>query len=231
MEILNDMKTVKLFVLGRPGTGKSTAARHMVEIVREYGWHPQHISDYGILYSMYHREEQDKDKEKKVKSPRFKRASESLDGFDVVDLTVFDEALITMKQQVDVTVTRALDRMKLVIIEFARGTYKTSLDQFGRKFLQESYFLLLDSDIDKCMDRIEHRARHPIYEDDRFMSKEAMEVQFSSNAIPATRAMLGTVYKLDNSRIKVIYNLSTEEAFLNEVRRFTERIILKETGS
>jgi adenylate kinase family enzyme len=218
---MKKMKMVKVFVLGRSGTGKSTAARLMAQIVREYEWHAQHIDDYSILYSMYRNDQ----------SGRFRRASDKFDGFDIRDPTVLDEALTILSHRVDFALTRVLDRTKLVIIEFARSTYKTSLEQFGFDFLKESYFLFLSSDMQDCIKRIEHRAKHPVYEGDRFISEKAMKDFYSSDDIPATRAMLRTVYKLDNSRIRVIYNVSSEEVFLNEVRRFIEWIILQEIGS
>lgn len=221
METGQTAKAVRVFVLGRPGTGKSTAARFLMQVVRTYGWSIRHIDDYGILYSMY----------KADRIGRFRKAAIDLEGFDVLDFNVFDEALAAMKQQVDVALTRALDRMKLVIIEFARGTYKTPFEQFGRDFLQEGHFLLLDSDIDTCMARIEHRAHYPVYGSDHFMSREAMEAQFSSDAIPATRAMLKTEYGIDAKRIRVIYNLFSEEVFLSEVYQFIERVIRQEAAS
>ena len=81
------------------------------------------------------------------------------------------------------------------------------------------------------MKRIEHRAQHPIYEGDRFISRKTMESVYSSDDIPATRAMLRTVYGIDERHMRVIYNLSSEEAFLSEVHLFVERIIRQEVGS
>jgi hypothetical protein len=221
MESIKPMKMVKLFVLGRPGTGKSTAARHIAQIAREHGWHAEHIDDYSILYWMYLND----------RLGRFCPASTNLDGFRVVDVSVFDEALTIMLHGVDLALTRTSNQMNLVIIEFARSTYKTSLGQFSQDFLEESYFLLLYSDIDTCMARIEHRAQHPVYEGDHYTSRKAMEDFHFIDVIPATRAMLRTVYRLDNSHIRVIHNVSTEEVFLNEVHRFVERVILRESST
>jgi hypothetical protein len=58
-----------------------------------------------------------------------------------------------------------------------------------------------------------------------------MQKFYSSDDIPATRAMLTTVYGIDERHMRVIYNLSSEEAFLSEVYLFVERIIRQEAGS
>ncbi len=43
-----------LFVLGLPASGKSTAARHIVEHMQQHykGWSTVRINDYNILYEM-----------------------------------------------------------------------------------------------------------------------------------------------------------------------------------
>lgn len=221
MEKILAAKMVKLFVLGRPGTGKSTAARLTVQVVREYEWLAEHLDDYGILYWMYLND----------CKGQFRPASATLAGFEVVDVTVREEALAVLRRRIDFALTKVLDRKKLVIIEFARNSYKTVLQQFGEDFLKESYFLFLSSPLEDCMARIEHRAKHPIYEGDRFISRKTMETSYFDDDIPATRAMLKTVYKLDEKHIRVIYNLFSEKVFLSEVCRFIERIIRQEAGN
>lgn len=221
METGQTAKTVKVFVLGRPGTGKSTATRHMAQIARGHRWRTEHVDDYSILDWMY----------KNDHAGRFSPASTQFEGFHVNDPVVLDDALSFLWNRVDSALTRALGRMTLVTIEFARSTYTTSLKQFGRDFLQASYFLFLDSDIDTCMARIEHRAQHPFYEGDHFVSPETMQTFYASDDIPSTRAMLKTEYGIDAKRIRVIYNLFSEEVFLSEVYQFIERVIRQEAAS
>ncbi len=221
MEAIQTARTVKAFILGCPGTGKSTAARQMSQIIRGHRWSTEHIDDYGILYWMYRND----------RKGRFRPASTTLDGFEIVDAAVRDEALAILRHRVDFALTKVLSRTRLVIIEFARSEYRAALEQFGEDFLKESYFLFLNSPLDECMKRIEHRAQHPIYEGDRFISRKTMESVYSSDDIPATRAMLRTVYGIDERHMRVIYNLSSEEAFLSEVHLFVERIIRQEVGS
>jgi adenylate kinase family enzyme len=221
MEAIQTARTVKVFILGRPGTGKSTAARRMAQLLRGHRWSTEHIDDYGILYWMYRND----------RKGRFRPASTILDGFEIVDAAVRDEALAILRHRVDFALTKVLDRTKLVIIEFARSEYRAALEQFGEDFLKESYFLFLNSPLDECMKRIEHRAQHPIYEGDRFISRKTMESFYSSDDIPATRAMLKTRYGRDVRHTRVIYNLSSEEVFLSEVYLFVERVLRQEAAS
>ena len=44
---------VKVFVLGRPGSGKSTAARHMIELASRRSYQSLFVQDYDILYKMF----------------------------------------------------------------------------------------------------------------------------------------------------------------------------------
>ncbi len=221
METIKPMKMVKLFVLGRPGTGKSTAGRLMAQTAREHGWRAEHIDDYSILYWMYLNDHAD----------RFHPASAKLDGFEVVDASVLDEALTILHYRVDFALTRVLDRTKLVIIEFARSNYQAALERFGEDFLKESYFLFLSSALEECMKRIEQRARHPVYEGDRYISRRTMEAFYFSDDILATRRMLETTYELDRQRVRIMRNSSTEELFLARVRQFVRSVIHEESGS
>lgn len=210
--------TVKVFVLGRPGTGKSTAARLMVKIAREHRWNAIHIDDYGILHWMFQNDHFN----------RFKAVA--FNGFDVVDVHVFDEALVRVRERVMHSLTQTLWTKKLVVIEFARSEYKTSLEQFGRIFLQDSYFLFLSTDIDTCFERVEWRTLHRRFEEDHYIAKETLERLYAHDDIMPVATILKTEHRVDERRIKVIENVSSEQVFLDEVRQFIESIITQEMG-
>lgn len=78
---------MKLFVLGLPGSGKSTAARCITGNAGKEG-KPSWISDYIILKNVL-----DDTEYKQFKSIAY-------DGFDVFGLSVFDTALRKLEQDV-----------------------------------------------------------------------------------------------------------------------------------
>src|SRR5215471_15205714 len=107
--------SVKLFILGRPGSGKSTAARHVSKVAHDNGWFAAHIDDYKILYSKFKTD---------VEHQRFRPTEQ--DGFDVIDSSVLDESLNEMAERVR-KMTRHLEKERLIIIEFARGDHRKAL--------------------------------------------------------------------------------------------------------
>ncbi len=72
--------TVKLFVLGLPGSGKSTVARYITTYTKGKAWEATRINDYIILQNMFLA-----DAERKQFKPT------EYGGFDVLDHSVFVE--------------------------------------------------------------------------------------------------------------------------------------------
>ena len=46
----------KIFLLGRPGSGKSTVAQLLMEVAQKNGWDSRHIYDYRYLHGMFQQE-------------------------------------------------------------------------------------------------------------------------------------------------------------------------------
>src|SRR5206468_9524195 len=114
---------VKLFILGRPGSGKSTAARHLNYLMRCQAWSVKHFNDYDILLEMFQADTEHK---------KFRPTPHN--GFDATDFTVFDDALKELEKRVQAEVAR----VNLLTIEFARDDYRMALKQFSADFLQDS---------------------------------------------------------------------------------------------
>src|SRR5713226_3690176 len=110
--------TVKLFVLGCAGSGKSTAAHHIVGLAQDAGYSAVHISDYGFLYEMFQADI-------KAGGKKFRTAEPAeYKGFDVLDPAVYDKALMQLEQAVPLSSSQAND---FIIIEFARHDYSRAL--------------------------------------------------------------------------------------------------------
>ena len=80
---------VKLFVIGRPGSGKTTAAHFIAAFMRDSGQSVDSINDYDFLKTMF-----DADKEHNKFLPT------ELGGFDVLDFSVLDVALQEIEKKV-----------------------------------------------------------------------------------------------------------------------------------
>src|ERR1700692_4538750 len=112
----------KVFVLGRPGSGKSTVARHMIELASRRGYQSLFVQDYDILYKMFLNDREHE---------RFRPTDRG--GFDVIDYTVLDSALQQMDKEIEDVL--ALKGTDMVCIEFARNDYRAALNLFSPLFL------------------------------------------------------------------------------------------------
>jgi hypothetical protein len=143
---------VKLFILGRPGSGKSTAYHYIEKYMglRYQHWSISRYIDYEFLYAMYQRE--------KLfpvnNSPKQFRSTE-FGGFDVLDFSVLDTALKKLEKQVRQNHYPLKD--ELIVIEFARDDYKKALSQFSSSFLKDAYFLYINADLQTCIQRVKNR--------------------------------------------------------------------------
>jgi thymidylate kinase len=206
--------SAKVFVLGRPGSGKSTAARRVKQLLTQKGWVARHINDYEILRSMFLADTQ---------GARF-RATEH-NGFDAIDLTVMDIALQEVEAQVDV----CLSAVDMVTIEFARNDYREALQQFTSSFLKDAYFLFLDADIETCLRRVHERVTrshsiddHPSFSDAIFRSYYQKENgTYMASCLQREFAI--------QHQVKVINNTGSLDDFMQCIEQFADEIFRKET--
>src|SRR5258708_26453591 len=98
---------------------------------------------------------------------RFKPAFHG--GFDVVKFEAFDEALQELEERSGTQISGGPEQ-RIVLIEFARNDYRKAFQQFSPAFLQDAYFLYLDTNIEVCKQRISTRVANPQTEDDYYVS-------------------------------------------------------------
>ncbi|ERR1019366_3327602 len=206
--------SAKVFVLGRPGSGKSTAARRVKQLLTQKGWVARHINDYEILRSMFLADTQ---------GARF-RATEH-NGFDAIDLTVMDIALQAVEAQVDL----CLSSVDLVTIEFARNDYREALQQFTSSFLKDAYFLFLDADLETCLRRVHERVTrsrsiddHPSFSDAIFRSYYQKENgTYMVSCLQREFAI--------QQQVRVINNTGSLDDFMWCIEQFADEIFRRET--
>lgn len=214
----------KLFILGMPGSGKSAIARFILKYVNgernDQCWSAIRFNDYAILLDMFHQDKAGK---------RFKPAHPS--GFDVHDLKVFDEALQNLEREVN-SYIGSLDskRNELILIEFSRNDYDNAFRQFNESFLKDAYFLYLDTELEKCKQRICHRSVNPEnLADDYPVSKYILEEYYHTDDWTCIIGNLVKDFGVDLQHIWTFYNNRSYDKACMEVEPFIEYIL--ETSS
>lgn len=126
-----------VFLLGRPGCGKSVVYKIIKEILEKKEIYSPRVDDFLTLKEIFAR-----DKE-------FKRHILKDGGFAVTDWTVVDEALsdlckLVQKEKAD---------KKIIFIEFARDNYRHAFENFTKDVLNDSLILYLYSTFEECYKR------------------------------------------------------------------------------
>ena len=204
----------KIFLLGRPGSGKSTAARYIDLMTREYGWSSVHINDYEFLQAMYQADTQ------------YQRFRPSVyGGFDVLDFSVLDLAL----QKVE---ARACHYMsfpkKILLLEFARDNYQSALKQFQPAFLQDAYFLFFEADLDMCVRRVYERSSNPVSCNDHFISEQMIRSYYSEDNRPYLTYSLLADYGISDKRVRIINNTESRKEFKEQIENFVQSFLAHE---
>lgn len=169
----------KVFLLGRPGSGKSTVARLIEISARQRGWITQHIYDYNRLYGMFQQEiENGVPLEKRAFRPK---NLEACQGFDVLDFSVLDTVLEQIANEVHTEELLHPNGHKLFLIEFARKEYSRALHIFGDDFLRDAYVLYVRTGLKPCIERVHQRALEKKSKFDHFVSDEIMGSYYSGD--------------------------------------------------
>lgn len=206
---------IKLFILGRPGSGKSTAYRHIKEYLglqyKDYSI--IRYNDYETLHQMFLFERHFP----LPKKPKQFCDSER-DGFDVLDFRVLDTALKKLETRVRLNASETTK--ELVIIEFARQNYKQALKFFSPSFLKDAYFIFLDADIQMCIQRVKERVTVPPTLDNHFVSEEIIRNYYVKQIIPSPR----------KSRMSFIDNNGDLRAFQSKIEELISAILTAESS-
>jgi deoxyadenosine/deoxycytidine kinase len=207
-----------VFVLGLPGSGKSTAARYIEMLARDYGRTACLLQDYRILYEMFQADRE---------GVRF--SSTLYGGFDVHDLSAFDDALRELVRRLQEK-EQTSETNEVSIIEFARDDYCKALELFASTPLTDAFFLFIDAEVEICKQRIKARAANPQTPDDHYVSEYIFEAYYSRDHrkyLTLTTTCLKGRFHIDEKRIKVVDNTNgvTMQAFLAQVTEFVTPIL------
>lgn len=204
---------LKVFALGRPGGGKTTAVFQLHELARRKGYTRLRTKDYDILYEMYK-----KDMSQHATPKKFGQADYG--GFDVFDKSVFDIALEKLEKQTTERM-KGMPKNTLVTIEFARDEYHKALGLFSKEFLRDAYVLFVDADLITCMKRIHQRVGDSPRPDFHFVSNYIMQTYYHKDNWDSIEQQLKD-YPLKG--VFPIRNSGLKEEFVEQVNLFADII-------
>lgn len=169
---------MNLFLLGRPGGGKST----VVSMIRDYVKDVipvVHGDDYPILFQMYQ-----EDREGIYFTPSVLTDPDL--GFNIIDpenSPVFDLALTRLELEAKKRQQRNREegREEIIIFELARREYKKALGVFSSEFLRQSRFMLIEASIPTSIERIRKRAES---HEGHYISGEIIEGYYGVDNYP-----------------------------------------------
>jgi adenylate kinase family enzyme len=128
-----------IFLLGRPGCGKSAIYHMLGERLRKEKLVSEvmRIDDFPVLKEIV-----DEDKE-------FKRHLRKEGGFEVTDLSMLDDVLKRINGQL-----KKLEKPgRVIFVEFSRDSYSHAMKNFDREVLDRSLILYIYAPFDVCLER------------------------------------------------------------------------------
>jgi hypothetical protein len=218
-----------VFILGLPGSGKSSAARYIQMYVPKHfsGWSTERKSDYTILKGMCYVE----------KDVRLHPTEN--DGFDVLNYSAFNSALKRLNSEVLEKYEGSRSGNKWTTIEFSRNDYTFALEEFFLEFLvkfrRSTYILFIEIDISVCLERIQKRISKPLHDrsiDDHPVSEFIFETYYKRDEqhyCDSVVKRLRERFLIPDLNTQVIQNSElAEKDFQEKVDVFVEGILSEE---
>jgi adenylate kinase family enzyme len=204
------LMALKLFILGLPGSGKSTISRQIATYLKGRNWDGVRCSDHIILKEMF-----------LADTEHIKFEPTEHEGFDVIDITMVDIALQKLEQWVD-QICLSAKQEEIVLIEFARNDYRRAFQQFSVKFLYDAYFLYLDTDLKICKERIIGRIVNPGTEDDFYVSENIFSTYYNEDDGRSIPQILENDHVVGKERVIVIDNNGSLSDSIAQVYQFVD---------
>lgn len=135
-----------VFLIGRPGCGKSIVYKILVEQLRTRGYRGDimRVDDFPILKGIF---EQD------VEQKRHRRFPGG--GMKITDDNVWRDLSMALNEQA----LKLQSANRLLFIEFSRDSYVQAFRHFSPDVMQKSAIIYIDAPFDVCWERNARRAR------------------------------------------------------------------------
>jgi adenylate kinase family enzyme len=151
-----------VFLLGRPGCGKSVVYKLLADKIQHEGLADEvmRIDDFPILKEIV---EQDKD---------FKKHIRAEGGFQITDRSIYDDVLKEINRKL-----KGLEKPgRIVFVEFARSGYGKALENFDRSVLDRSLIVYIYCPFDICVERnVKRFKERPKSLDEHIVPRDLME--------------------------------------------------------
>lgn len=217
---------VKVFALGRPGSGKSVAAQRLAEAAWNEGIPAKRLGDYEILRrEAWQEEELYRVGALSAEQRRFYLAEHN--GFGVYDFSVLDRALLKLKDQVLERAELAKNDRQLVVLEFARNDYRHACEVLGRETLSNAFFLYVNANAEECIARINERTLHPTSSDDHFVPEAILRGYYKNDDGCDLESHLAA-YGVSPDHVIIVENHGTQREFTSKVAEVS-KLILQQT--
>jgi tRNA uridine 5-carbamoylmethylation protein Kti12 len=142
---MNIKKFKYIFLIGKPGSGKSTAAKIIKNQIKKTKNAKKTVcilDDYLFLQQWQHLPEN------KIK---FKEIEYG--GFQVLDFSILNDVLVHLDQ----LIVKNSSKFDHIIIEFSRNSYATAFSFFSPLIIDQACILYIDSTLEICIERNELR--------------------------------------------------------------------------
>ena len=155
-----------VFLIGRPGCGKSVAYRILEEELRARGYDGEfkRADDFPFLKHIF-----DTDVEYKRHRPA------PVGGVKVTDDRVWDDLARALNEEA----LKLQAPNRLLFIEFSRDNYVRAFKHFSPKILHNSIVVYVDAPFDLCWERNARRVRKEKGLDAHLVSREEMEKTYA----------------------------------------------------
>ena len=154
-----------VFLIGRPGCGKSVVYRILEEELQARGYKGElkRIDDFPFLKHIF-----DTDVEYKRHRPA------PGGGVKITDDTVWDELSKALNQEA----LKLQSPSRLLFIEFSRDDYRQVFKHFNSELIRNSLIIYIDCPWNVCWERNVRRAKLEKGLDAHLVSKEEMEITY-----------------------------------------------------
>lgn len=166
------MKYKYVFMMGRPGCGKSAVYRELEKrlVAEKLAGSFERVDDFPKLWNKFM---VDDENEKKGLPRKYSRAAEG-GGYKVTNDAMWNDILVDLNADI---LKKEKKEGHVIFIEFSRSNYIEAFSNFSKEMLDASLIIYIDVNFEICWERNVKRHEEALAnkQDDHLVSREEME--------------------------------------------------------